>query len=70
MLNIKILPAYDYAEDVCQLFMEYTDMMVEGDSEFAGYLKLQNYDEEMKSEIYLCRRLLMMRGRLAIRICF
>ena len=31
-MEIKIVPAYDQAEDVSTLFTEYTDMLIENDS--------------------------------------
>lgn len=47
-MGIKIEPAYDNAQEVEILFSEYTNMLLEGDSTFRDYLKLQNYDEELK----------------------
>ena len=46
--NIKIVPAYDFRSEVCQLFTEYTDMLIKGDSTFKQYLEIQNYDEELE----------------------
>lgn len=34
-------------EDVLALFKEYTDMLIELDGNFAGYLAIQNYDAEI-----------------------
>ncbi len=31
-MEIKIVPAYDQAEEVSTLFTEYTDMLIENDS--------------------------------------
>lgn len=47
-MGIKIIPAYDYVQEIEILFSEYTDMLIEGDSTFQEYLALQNYDEELK----------------------
>lgn len=47
-MSIKLIPAYDYQEEVCQLFSEYTDILIEGDSAFKQYLDIQNYDDERK----------------------
>lgn len=47
-MRIKIEPAYDNPQEVEILFSEYTNMLLEGDSTFRDYLKLQNYDQELK----------------------
>ena len=47
-MQFKIIPAYNYPEQVYELFTEYTDMLIEGDPEFKNYLNLQNYDDELK----------------------
>lgn len=47
-MNIKILPAYDFQSETAELFTEYTNMLVENDANFAEYLKIQNYDDELK----------------------
>ena len=46
-MNLEILPAFDYPQEVRALFSEYTDMLIENDPSFAKYLTLQNYDEEI-----------------------
>ena len=46
-MDIKIVDAYDYPEDVRALFSEYTDMLIANDAEFKKYLDIQNYDEEI-----------------------
>lgn len=48
MLNFTILPAYEYKKEIKSLFEEYTTMLIENDGAFAGYLKLQNYDDELE----------------------
>ena len=47
MMSVKLIPAYNFQKEVCVLFSEYTDMLVEGDSVFSQYLAIQNYDEEL-----------------------
>lgn len=47
-MNIKILPAYNYPQEVNILFSEYTKMLIEEDSTFRKYLEAQNYAEELK----------------------
>jgi len=47
-MSIKILPAYDFPEEIKLLFSEYTDILIEGDLSFKEYLEIQNYDDELK----------------------
>lgn len=47
-MGIEILPAYHFTQEVCQLFSEYTDMLIGGDPQFQKYLAIQDYDEELK----------------------
>lgn len=47
-MGLEMIPAYDHPEEVRQLFAEYTDMLMEGDPSFREYLKLQNYEEEIR----------------------
>ncbi len=46
-MNLEILPAFDYPQEVRALFSEYTQMLIAGDSSFSQYLALQYYDEEI-----------------------
>lgn len=46
--DIKIVPAYDHAEEIGELFSEYTEMLINGDPVFGEYLKIQGYEEELK----------------------
>ena len=46
-MNIEIKEGIEYEEDIRELFMEYTDMLVENDSTFKEYLSIQNYDDEI-----------------------
>ena len=47
-MSIKILPAYDFPEEIKLLFSEYTDILIEGDPSFKEYLEIQNYDDELR----------------------
>lgn len=47
-MNIEILPGCDRPEEIGALFREYTDMLVEGDPDFAVYLDQQHYEEELR----------------------
>ena len=38
-MPIKLMPAYDHLQEVHQLFSEYTDMLINGDSTFANIWK-------------------------------
>lgn len=46
-MAVNIVLAYDSVDEVCGLFSEYTDMLINGDPEFREYLEIQNYDEEL-----------------------
>ncbi len=45
---IELTSAYDYPQEVKQLFSEYTEMLIQGDSTFREYLEIQNYEEELE----------------------
>ena len=60
-MSIKILPAYDFPEEIKLLFSEYTDILIEGDPSFKEYLEIQNYDDELK---YLEKKYGLPYGRL------
>lgn len=49
MGELQVAAAYDRPAEVGQLFQEYTDMLIEGDSNFAAYLKIQKYDQELEN---------------------
>lgn len=65
-MEIEIIPAYDYPQEMGELFSEYTQMLIEGDSTFREYLELQHYDGELAcleekygmpaGRLYLARR--------------
>ena len=46
-MEFIIVPGYDKADILKPLFLEYTDRLVAADPSFAGYLAVQNYDEEL-----------------------
>lgn len=48
-MDIKIIPGYDYPEEVKALFREYTDMLIAGDSSFRKYLDIQHYGDELEN---------------------
>jgi GNAT superfamily N-acetyltransferase len=47
-MNFAIKTGYDRPEEVKELFIEYTDMLVKGEPAFVEYLGIQNFDEELK----------------------
>ena len=47
-MAIKLIPAYDFPQEVQELFSEYTDILLKGDPTFRKYLEIQNYDAELK----------------------
>lgn len=48
-MDIKLIPGYDHKETIRELFSEYTDMLIAGDSRFEKYLGMQNFDEELRN---------------------
>lgn len=48
-MNITIIPAYDYPQEISILFSEYTNMLIAGDPSFQKYLDIQHYDKELKN---------------------
>lgn len=65
-MNIEIKPAYDFPQEVGELFAEYTDMLIEGDAAFKEYLAIQHYDEELQ---HLELKYGMPYGRLYLAYC-
>ncbi len=47
-MELKIIPAYDYQNEIGILFSEYTQMLIAGDRSFQKYLDIQHYDEELE----------------------
>lgn len=48
-MKLEIKPAYTSAEQLKDLFSEYTQMLIDNDSRFAEYLKLQSYEKELEN---------------------
>lgn len=47
-MNVKIVPAYHYPQEIGDLFSEYTNMLIENDSSFQEYLEVQHYELELE----------------------
>lgn len=47
-MGLKIIPAYNFPNEIRILFSEYTEMLIAGDSSFQKYLDIQHYDEELE----------------------
>lgn len=47
-MSLTIVPAYEHSQEIGTLFSEYTQALLVGEPSFAGYLSLQNYDEEVR----------------------
>lgn len=45
--ELKLVRAYEHPGQVRELFTEYMDMLIEGDSTFIKYMEIQNYDDEI-----------------------
>lgn len=65
-MDVKILPAYSALPQVCELFSEYTDLLVQGDAAVARYLAIQNYDAELE---HLDAKYGLPHGRLYLAYC-
>ncbi len=48
-MSIELVEAYTHKEEVKALFNEYTQMLIDGDSNFKDYLGLQNYEHELEN---------------------
>ena len=46
-MTVDIVPGYERPREEGELFGEYTDMLIAGDSAFQAYLAIQHYDEEL-----------------------
>lgn len=60
-MTVEIKPAYDYEEQIRELFLEYTEMTKKNKPEFEKYLGKQGFDEELK---HLQEKYGMPKGRL------
>lgn len=65
-MEVTIIPAYDYSQEIGRLFSEYTEMLIAGDPGFQQYLDLQHYEEEIK---HLETKYGMPYGRLYLACC-
>ena len=48
-MDVNIVFGYDFPQEVREIFVEYTDMLIENDSTFKEYLDRQNYDDELEN---------------------
>ncbi len=48
MENLQIVAAYDFPTEIGELFREYTEMLIAGDSAVWEYLCIQNYEQELE----------------------
>lgn len=47
-MGMEIILGYEYSSEIKELFLEYTEMLVENDRNFSKYLEVQNYDSELE----------------------
>lgn len=47
-MGYELVPAYAHKAEVKELFSEYMDMLIAGESKFSEYLVIQNYDDELE----------------------
>ena len=47
-MKLEIKEGYEFKEEIKELFTEYTNTLIEGDSSFKDYLAVQNYDQEVE----------------------
>lgn len=48
-MKIEIREGYGYQKEILKLFTEYTAMLMSKQDNFEEYLKIQNYEEEIKA---------------------
>lgn len=65
-MKIEIVEAYAHKKEVKNLFIEYTDMLIECDKNFKDYLIKQNYDDELE---HLENKYGLPYGRLYLAFC-
>lgn len=65
-MKIEIVPGYAFAQEIRDLFSEYTDMLTANDPSFQNYLDIQHYDEEVG---HLEEKYGMPDGRLYVAFC-
>ncbi|OOM77343.1 hypothetical protein [Clostridium sp. BL-8] len=47
-METEVKLAYENNKEIKELFLEYTEMLVKNDHNFAKHLELQNYDSELE----------------------
>jgi len=45
--ELKLVRAYEHPGQVKELFTEYMDMLIEGDSTFIKYMEIQNLKKDL-----------------------
>ena len=60
---ISIKNGYEHLDEIKILFTEYVNLLTENDKSFKKYLKIQNYDDELKN---LSKKYALPKGRLYI----
>ena len=65
-MKVEIREGYGYQNEILKLFTEYTAMLISKQDNFNEYLKIQNYDEEVK---HLEKKYGRPEGRLYILFC-
>ncbi len=48
-MSIELVKAYTHKGEIKELFEEYTQMLIQGDSNFKNNLGIQNYDHEIEN---------------------
>lgn len=46
-MELEIKEGYEYKEEIKELFTEYTNLVIEGDSTFKEYLEKQHFEQEV-----------------------
>ena len=47
-MELEIKDGYEYKDEIKKLFNEYTNLVIENDSTFEEYLKIQHFDKEVE----------------------
>lgn len=65
-MSVEIVPAYDKADEIRELFGEYMEMLLSNESRFASYLQIQDYGDEFENPAH---KYAMPDGRLYLVYC-
>lgn len=65
-MTMQIVPGYNHPQQVRELFSEYTQLIIDGDSRFRDYLAIQHFDDEL---MHLETKYGAPRGRLYLAYC-